>query len=121
MSITPRVLIIDDSELILAAAELGLTHAGWDVRTSSSGEEGLAAGIADPPDVILLDLTMPGMPGTEVLARLRKAPATQAVPIVLLTASPELADGHEADGIVTKPFPPLELAARVRGALGWAP
>jgi len=121
MSASTRVLIIDDSELILEAAKLGLSSAGWDVRTASGGEAGLAAAQADPPDVVLLDLTMPGMAGTEVLARLRAEPATQTVPVVLLTASPGEAAGHVVDGIVTKPFPPLGLAAQVRDALGWEP
>lgn len=116
---TPRVLIIDDSELILEAADLGLSRAGWQVRKAGGGEEGLAAALADPPDVVLLDLTMPGMAGTEVLARLRDDPVTRDVPVVLLTASPAEAAGHEVQGIVTKPFPPLELPTLVRDALGW--
>ena len=116
---TPRVLIIDDSELILEAADLGLSRAGWEVRKAGGGEEGLAAAIADPPDVVLLDLTMPGMSGGEVLARLREATATKEVPVVLLTASPDEAAEHEVQGIVTQPFPPLELPTLVRRALGW--
>jgi DNA-binding response OmpR family regulator len=117
---SPSVLIVDDSELIREAARIGLRHGGWEVRLADDGETGLERALADPPDVVLLDLTMPGMSGAEVLAALRASASTRRVRVVLLTASPREGTGLEVDGIVTKPFAPLELDAAVRGALGWS-
>lgn len=114
-----RILVIDDSALIRKAAEIGLSRAGWTTVLADGGLAGLTLAAAEPPDAVLLDLMMPGLGGEEVLARLRAAPATAAVPVVLLTASPEAAAGHGADGVIPKPFPPLELAGMMRAALGW--
>lgn len=115
-----RILVIDDSELIREAARLGLARGGFAVDTAVDGEAGLAAVAADPPDAILLDLTMPGIDGVEVLRRLRTDTAP-AVPVVLMTASTEEAAAQPADGVIAKPFSPLAIADLVRGELGWAP
>jgi CheY-like chemotaxis protein len=114
-----RILVIDDSALIRKAAEIGLSRAGWTTELADGGAAGLTRAAAAPPDAILLDLMMPELDGREVLARLRAAPTTAGVPVVLLTASPEAAAGHGADGVIAKPFPPLELAGMLSVALGW--
>ncbi|WP_210494255.1 response regulator [Patulibacter sp. SYSU D01012] len=118
---TRRILVIDDSQLMREAARLGLARGGWAIDTAEDGPAGLAAAQASPPDAILLDLTMPGMEGPEVLERLRADDRTAGVPVVLLTASTDEAAGLPADGVVAKPFSPLEIADQVRTALGWEP
>jgi two-component system alkaline phosphatase synthesis response regulator PhoP len=117
--VSPHVLVIDDSELMREAAKLGLERAGWTTTLAADGSEGLRLAADDPPAAVLLDLSMPGVDGLEVLRRLRETPQTVTVPVILLTASPEDAAGHGADGIIAKPFPPLELAGLVRSQLGW--
>lgn len=118
-AVSRHILVIDDSLLMREAAKLGLERAGWSTRLAEDGTAGLTAATEDPPAAVLLDLLMPGIDGLEVLRRLRSDPTTADVPVVLLTASPEEAVGHGADGVIAKPFPPLELAALVRDQLGW--
>lgn len=117
--VSRHILVIDDSLLMREAAKLGLERAGWSTSLAEDGTAGLAAATEAPPTAVLLDLLMPGIDGLEVLRRLRSDPTTADVPVVLLTASPEEASGHGADGVIAKPFPPLELAALVRDQLGW--
>src|SRR5438045_9676040 len=88
-----RLLVIDDSALIRAAVEAALTAVGAEVVTAESGLDGIARATEDRPDAILLDLVMPEAGGIETLRRLRAAPATRAVPVILLTA----AEGVERD------------------------
>ena len=118
-AVPPHILVIDDSQLMREAAKLGLERAGWTTSLAEDGTAGLAQAVADPPAAVLLDLVMPGLDGLEVLRRLRSDPATADVPVVLLTASPEEAAGHDADGVIAKPFPPLELSELLRAQLGW--
>lgn len=99
---------------------------GMDVREASSGEAGIAAAEADPPDVILLDVLMPGLDGPATLAELKRRPATAGVPVIFLTGTtaPEalahlLALG--ARGVIGKPFDPLSLSRKVRELLGTPP
>jgi CheY-like chemotaxis protein len=119
--VTRRILVIDDSELIRQASRLGLARGGFDVETAEDGELGVAAAHADPPDAILLDLTMPGIDGAETLRRLRTHDALARVPVVLMTASTEEAAQQPADGVIAKPFSPLAIADLLRAELGWAP
>lgn len=117
-----QILVIEDEEDILALVHYNLTKEGFRVATATSGEDGLAAARSQLPELILLDLMLPGIDGLEVCRALKRAPETAAVPIVMMTAKGEEADvvaGLElgADDYVTKPFSPRVLLARVRAVL----
>ncbi len=117
-----QILVIEDEEDILALVHYNLSKEGFRVGTASSGEDGLAAARSLHPDLILLDLMLPGIDGLEVCRVLKRAPETAVVPIVMMTAKGEEADvvaGLElgADDYVTKPFSPRILLARVRSVL----
>lgn len=114
-----RILVVDDAadtRLIVASA---LRGAGFEVAQADSGDAALAMVERNPPDLVLLDIDMPGMSGLEVLTKLK---ATQAIPVILLTGLDRENDrvaGLDlgADDYITKPFFAKELAARVRAAL----
>jgi two-component system, OmpR family, copper resistance phosphate regulon response regulator CusR len=117
-----RVLVIDDEAPIRLLCRVNLETAGMQVREAEDGAAGLAAVRAERPDVILLDVMMPGMDGWQVMEALRGDEATRDIPIVFLTARAELRDqarGLELGGFdyVTKPFNPLELAPLVEDLL----
>jgi CheY-like chemotaxis protein/phosphoribosyl 1,2-cyclic phosphodiesterase len=123
-----RVLVVDDDPDIRALANLALSQDGHIVSEASSGAEALALIDAHAPDLLVLDLLMPGQGGLEVLRILRSRPATAALPVVVLTAMDDEANtraGFElgATDYVTKPFTIPQLAARVRACLtrsaGW--
>jgi two-component system response regulator RegX3 len=111
-----RVLVIDDEAAIRDAVEYALRNEGFDVQSADDGEAGLRAALEAPYDVVVLDLMLPRMSGTEVCRRLR---AGSAVPIIMLTAKGGELDrvlGLEigADDYVTKPFSMAELIGRIR-------
>ena len=113
------VLIVDDEPRIVQLARDYLEHAGFGVIVASDGPSGLAAARTRQPDLIVLDLGLPGLDGLDVARTLRR---DSDVPIVVLTARGEESDklvGLElgADDYVTKPFSPKELVARVRAVL----
>jgi DNA-binding response OmpR family regulator len=113
-----RVLVVDDEAPIRLLCRVNLEAAGMHVREAEDGAAGLAAAREEPPDVILLDVMMPGMDGWQVLEELLGDEQTQDIPIVFLTARAELRDqarGLELGGVdyVTKPFNPIELAPLV--------
>ena len=115
----PKVMVVEDEPALVDALEYGLSAEGFDVVTTSDGEESLRLFDRERPDLILLDLMLPGLSGTEICKRIR---ATSAVPIIMLTARDSEIDkvvGLEvgADDYVTKPFSMRELAARVRAVL----
>jgi two-component system phosphate regulon response regulator PhoB len=117
-----RILAIDDEPDLLELVRVGLTQAGYVVETASTGNEALAALRRAPPDLILLDVMLPDLSGTELCSRIRADQRLAAVPIIMLTAKSEEIDrvvGLEvgADDYVTKPFSPRELALRVRAVL----
>lgn len=117
-----RILVVDDEEDILELVEHGLSRKGFRVACVTSGEEALAAARASPPDLLVLDLMMPGVDGLEVCRLLKRDPATREVPVVMLTARGEESDivrGLEmgADDYVTKPFSPKVLVARIQAVL----
>ena len=116
------VLVIEDNPDIADLIRHFLTRAGHDVVSVPSGSDGLRRARTDRPDLIILDLMLPGLDGLHVCQALRADSATAAVPIIMLTARGEEADrirGLElgADDYVTKPFSPKELAARVSALL----
>ena len=115
-----HILVVDDEPAIVAVVRGRLEQEGFRVQAAASGEEALAHVEADPPDLVVLDVMLPGLDGFEVLRRLRGAGST--VPIIMLTARDEDVDkivGLElgADDYLAKPFNPRELSARVRAVL----
>ena len=117
-----RVLVIDDEDPIRLLCRVNLEADGMDVVEAADGPSGLEAARAEKPDVILLDVMMPGLDGWRVAEQLLDDPATADIPIVFLTARAEFRDrarGLDIGGVdyVTKPFDPLDLAPLVRGLL----
>ncbi|MBU6372842.1 MAG: PleD family two-component system response regulator [Alphaproteobacteria bacterium] len=114
-----RVLLVDDLELNRKLLEAQLRREYYQVSSVASGLEALAAAKADQPDIILLDIMMPGMDGFEVCARLKADPATRHIPVVFVSALDERVDrlrGLElgADDFLTKPVDSAQLTARMR-------
>jgi len=117
-----RILVVDDELGILELVQYNLSKAQYDVVGVASGEEALAQVRTTPPDLIVLDLMLPGVDGLEVCKALKRDTHTAAIPIVILTARGEEADivaGLElgADDYLTKPFSPRVLLARIRAVL----
>jgi two-component system phosphate regulon response regulator PhoB len=118
----PSVLVIDDKSDLVRLLEYNLSKAGYRVLTAGNGEEGLAAAQDQAPDLVVLDVMMPGLDGWEVCRRLRGDPSTSSLPLIMLTAKAEEEDrvlGLElgADDYVTKPFGVRELLTRVNALL----
>jgi two-component system, OmpR family, response regulator MprA len=116
---TERILVIEDEQKIADFLRRGLTYEGFQVEVRNDGESGLKAARDNPPDLVILDVMLPGLDGWEVCRRLR---AGGAVSILMLTAKdsvPDRVKGFEsgADDYVTKPFAFEELIARVRALL----
>lgn len=114
------ILVVDDEPAIVQVIRERLTREGFDVRAAGSGESALAAIGEESPDLLILDLMLPGVDGFEVLRRLRQS--GHDLPIIVLTAHDDDVDkivGLElgADDYVVKPFNPRELTARVRAVL----
>jgi DNA-binding response OmpR family regulator len=114
-----RVLLVEDDETIREMTRLSLERDGFRVTTAADGPSGLTAFEAEPPDVMLLDVMLPGLDGVSVCRQVR---AGSVVPIVMLSARTDPIDivlGLEAgaDDYVTKPFEPPVLAARLRAVL----
>jgi DNA-binding response OmpR family regulator len=117
-----RVLVIDDEAPIRLLCRVNLEAEGMEVFEAADGPSGLAKAKSRRPDVILLDVMMPGLDGWRVAEELLEDPTTQEIPIVFLTARAEFRDrarGLDIGGIdyVTKPFNPVELAPLVRELL----
>ena len=117
-----RVLVIDDEAPIRLLCRVNLEAEGMQVLEASDGESGLTTALDERPDVILLDVMMPGRNGWEVAEELLADERTNAIPIVFLTARAEVKDrarGIDLGGVdyVTKPFNPVELAPLVRDLL----
>jgi len=117
-----RVLVIDDEAPIRLLCRVNLEAEGMEVIEAADGPTGLAAAKESAPDVILLDVMMPGLDGWKVAEELLDDKSTSGIPIVFLTARAELRDrarGLDVGGIdyVTKPFNPIELASLVRDLL----
>jgi two-component system, OmpR family, phosphate regulon response regulator PhoB len=115
-----RLLLVDDDDALAEMYALQLTASGFDVTTAHSGSEALRLASDAMPDLIYLDLGLPGMPGLEVLERLRTEPNTAEVPVVILTnfSEPEMIRrGQElgaTDYLIKVETPPAALAAAAR-------
>ena len=119
---TTRVLVIDDEAPIRLLCRVNLEAEGMQVLEAADGPTGLDRARDDDPDVILLDVMIPGMDGWQVAEELLEDERTKRIPVVFLTARAELQDrarGLDLGGVdyVTKPFNPLELAPMIRELL----
>jgi two-component system phosphate regulon response regulator PhoB len=117
-----HIFVVDDEPDILELVHYNLTQHGYDVGCSLSGEEGLAQMRSRPPDLLLLDVMLPGMDGLEVCKALKQDSRIADMPIIMLTARSEEADivaGLElgADDYLTKPFSTRVLLARIKAVL----
>ena len=115
-----HILVVDDDQRITDMLRRTLAYEGYSVAVAGSGDEGLARTLERPPDLIVLDVMLPGVDGLEVARRLRTA--GDNVPILLLTARDAVSDRVEgfdagADDYLVKPFAPEELLARVKALL----
>ncbi|MBA3690894.1 MAG: response regulator [Actinobacteria bacterium] len=118
----PRVLVVDDDPVIVRLLEVNLRLDGYDVETASRGEQALERAIQTEPDLVLLDVMMPGLDGWETCRRLRELPAFAQTPVVFLSARAQ--DDDRSKGLslgrvayLTKPFDPVRLMDVVRRML----
>jgi len=114
--------VVEDEADIRELVSYNLTNAGYQVTSVVTGEEALAAVETDPPDLVVLDLMLPGMDGLAVCRRLKTTPETDSIPIIMLTAKGEESDvvsglNLGADDYITKPFSPRVMIARVQAVL----
>lgn len=118
-----RILVIDDEPAVRSFVGHSLRGANFEVKEAASGAEGLASIRSSRPDIVLLDIRMPGMDGMEVLRQLRKSPATKSLPVIFLTGTIldvddlVLALDLDPSDFVTKEISSRELVARVRWVL----
>ena len=122
MSSPPLVLIVDDERDLVRLLEFNLQHAGFETAVAYAGEDALQKVRQRIPDLIVLDLMLPDIPGNEVCRQLKASPRTRHVPVLMLTARTDEVDrvvGFEvgADDFVTKPFSLRELVLRIRAIL----
>jgi DNA-binding response OmpR family regulator len=117
------VLIIEDEKLIIVSTQMVLEAAGFRVESATNGEDGIAKARSQTPDLILLDIMMPGIDGWETLTRLKRDGATANIPVVIFTAR-EHSRGHQksaemgAVDYFRKPFEPDELIELVEKHVG---
>jgi two-component system cell cycle response regulator DivK len=117
--VSPRILVIEDNALNLKLVRDVLEHAGYDVGSAATGELGVAAAATAPPDLVLLDLQLPGIDGHETLRRLRAEVLPASVPVVAVTALAMAEDRERAsragfDGYLEKPISPRALPGQVQ-------
>ena len=121
-----KVVVIEDEPDILELIEYNLRREGFEVATATSGRTGLSVIGREKPDLVLLDLLLPGLDGLDVCRRLRSVESTRDLPVIMVTARGEESDvvlglGVGADDYIHKPFSPRELVARVRAVLRRGP
>ena len=116
------VLLVDDYTDAREMYAEFLEIYGYEVMQAGDGEEALAKAAARRPDVVLMDLSLPGLDGREATRRLKSLPATAAVPVVILSGMPsEYAQRSGADAVLSKPCEPAELVAAIQRLLGQSP
>jgi DNA-binding response OmpR family regulator len=117
-----KIIIIEDEPDILEVLSYNLRREGFEIMSATDGNQGLALVKRELPDLVLLDLMLPGMDGVELCTNIKKHPQTQHTLLIMVTAKGEESDivlglGVGADDYVTKPFSPKELVARVKAVL----
>ena len=117
-----RIIVIEDEEKIATMIISSLEREGFSIKSAHDGISGLRMVKAETPDLVMLDLMLPGLDGFEICKNIRMDPRTASIPIIIITAKVEEYDrvlGLElgADDYVTKPFSPRELVARVKAVL----
>ncbi len=118
-----KILIIDDEPEILEILKFRISNWGYDPILAASGEEGIAKALEHNPDLVLLDVMMPGMDGFEVLKRLRATESTKNVPVIMVTVAAAKTDVEKgmllgAGFYLTKPYDAQELHKRINQMLG---
>jgi len=116
---THVILVVEDNERNLKLLRDVLEYAGYDVRVARTGEDGVTLAVKEPPDLVLMDLQLPGIDGTEALRRLRESPRTAYIPVVAVTAQAMKQDRERAldagfDGYVEKPISVRAFPDQVR-------
>ncbi len=115
-----RVLVVDDDDDIRTVSEMALRHVGnFEVLAASSGAQAVGIAATDAPDLILLDMMMPGMDGVDTFKALKAQEASAAIPVIFMTAKVQT---HEVEsylalgaiGVISKPFDPMTLADQIR-------
>jgi DNA-binding response OmpR family regulator len=119
---TRKILVVEDDQDILSLIEWHLKAEGYQALTEHNGRTGLDTALRERPDLIILDLMLPGMDGLEVCKMLKKSEATESIPVIMLTAKGEEVDrivGFElgADDYMVKPFSPRELLLRIKAII----
>jgi DNA-binding response OmpR family regulator len=117
-----RVLVVDDRSSIVDVLRIHFTMRGFDVITAYSGTEALLKATSEHPDVVVLDLILPGLTGTEVLRAIKENPDTASIPVIIMTARAEVAGESYAEvegaaGFLVKPFDLDQLEGAVERAL----
>jgi len=118
----PTILIVDDEPFNLEFLELVLKQQGYNIITANSGRKGRMLAEQEQPDLILLDISLPGMSGFDLLEQLRADEATRSLPVVMLTAHGREVEKEKgmalgASDYITKPFSTRELVSRVQALL----
>jgi len=126
LSAKSKIIVVEDEADILDVIEYNLTREGYKVLGFRDGEQGLEAIRGEEPQLVLLDLMLPGIDGIEICKKVKEDPVTRDVPVIMITAKTEESDvvlglGVGADDYVSKPFSPKELVARVKAVLRRAP
>jgi two-component system, cell cycle response regulator DivK len=119
---TYTILVVEDNERNLKLLRDVLEYAGYDVRVARTGEDGVSQAASEPPDLVLMDLQLPGIDGLEALRRLRDSPRTADIPVVAVTAQAMKQDRERAleagfNGYVEKPISVRAFPDQVRGFL----
>lgn len=121
-----KIVVVEDEEDILEVIRYNLAREGYRVSVARDGRKGLKLVRDEAPDLVLLDLMLPGLDGIELCRQLKADPVTRAIPIIMVTAKGEEPDivlglGVGADDYIAKPFSPRELVARVKAVLRRGP
>jgi DNA-binding response OmpR family regulator len=116
----PRVLLVDDDPSIMRVLELNFRLAGFIVETAGLAADALEMAAAEPPDAVVLDVTLPDGSGIDTGARIRALPTSPEVPVVFLTGRylPEAPDEVADADVISKPFDPADVVEVVRSRLG---
>jgi two-component system alkaline phosphatase synthesis response regulator PhoP len=117
-----KILVIEDDPATLRLVDYSLRHAGYQVITSSNGLEGVRKALGESPDLVILDVMLPGMDGFEICNRLKSEPNTAQLPILMFSAKAQEIDKDTgikvgADEYLTKPAAPSEIVSRVEKLL----